>query len=108
MWRWLGLLGLILMASPVKAGGLYTPGFPQASGSLTGNEQIPADTGLPEGEEPQTEFITTGQLLQYIGGGGGGSGFGQTFPSTGTAIGAYNGGNMVYVGADGSHNLDVN
>jgi hypothetical protein len=36
------------------------------------------------------------------------SAFTATFPATGFAMGAYNGGNMVYVGADNSHNLNVN
>lgn len=112
-WAWTGLalLAGTLLGVPARvsvAQGLYTPGFPEAVGSLTGNEKIPADTGLPEGQSPQTEFITTNQLLQYISGGGGGSGFGQSFPANGTAIGAYYLGNMVYVGADASHNLEVN
>lgn len=42
------------------------------------------------------------------GGGGGGSTFNATFPTTGTAIGGNNGGNMVYVGVDAFHDLLVN
>lgn len=42
------------------------------------------------------------------GGGGTGSNFNATFPTTGTAIGAYNGGNMVRVGADAFNDLLVN
>ena len=103
---------LAVGAGSAWAGGLYTPGFPLAgqypnTSPPTGNETIPLDTNLPEGVEPQTEAMTLNQLASFLGGGGG-STFGQTFPTTGTAIGAYNGGNMVYVAADSSHNLDVN
>lgn len=47
-------------------------------------------------------------LLQNASSGGSSSNFNATFPSTGTAIGAYNGGNMVYLGADAFHDLNVN
>lgn len=40
--------------------------------------------------------------------GGTSSSFGSTFPGSGTALGAKNGGNMVAVAADASNNLDVN
>lgn len=110
--RSLGLF-LALSIGHAQAGGLYTPGFPQAGDlpntlPLTGNETIPADTNLPEGLAPQTESISLTQLAQFLGGGGSGSTFGQAFPTTGSAIGANFGGNMVYLGADASHNLQVN
>ena len=40
--------------------------------------------------------------------GGTASSYGAAFPGTGTAIGAKNGSNMVFLGADGSNNLNVN
>lgn len=40
--------------------------------------------------------------------GGTSSSFGAAFPGTGTAIGAKNGANMVFLAADGSNNLDIN
>lgn len=48
-------------------------------------------------------------LLNNIQGGGvPGSNFNATFPTAGLAVGAYNGGNMVYLGADAFHDLNVN
>lgn len=41
--------------------GVYTPGEPQIT-APTGNEQIPVDTQLASGQNPQTGYITTGQL----------------------------------------------
>jgi len=56
------------IASGAVAGGLYTPGFPQAGSvpntlPLTGNELIPADTQLGQGLVPQTESISVAQLI---------------------------------------------
>jgi len=59
-----GALGLAL-TSAAYAAGVYTPGFPAAPFPLTGVEQIPADTQLPNGANPQTEYITTSQLRGY-------------------------------------------
>jgi hypothetical protein len=108
----LAVLGLA--GSPAWAGGFLTNDLPPAGAipgtfPFTGNETIPLDTNLPMGQVPQSESASLTQLAQFFGGGGGaGSTFGQAFPTTGGAIGAYNSGNMVYVGADGSHNLLVN
>lgn len=111
MKRYLWGLGLLGWIGGASAAGLYTPGFPLA-GSYpntyppTGNETFPLDTNLPAGVDPQTEAMTLSQLAGYLSGGG--ATFGAAFPPTGAAIGAYNGGNMVYLGADASHNLQVN
>lgn len=63
-----GALALASFTGIALAGGLYTPGFPQAGSvpntyPLTGNELIPADTLLPSGLSPQTESISTTQLI---------------------------------------------
>lgn len=42
------------------------PDYPLASGALTGNERIPADTMLGQGINPQTEVISTSQLKAYV------------------------------------------
>lgn len=39
--------------------------MPVAVLPLTGNEQIPASTNLPSGEQPQDEVITVQQLIQF-------------------------------------------
>ena len=61
------LLGAL--TPPAAAGGFFTNGVPPAGGTqypttvpLTGNETIPADTNLPNGQNPQSESITVGQL----------------------------------------------
>ena len=58
-----------MTVQPVLASGFFTNGVPTAGGSqypttfpLTGNEQIPADTELSNGQNPQSEAITTSQL----------------------------------------------
>jgi hypothetical protein len=69
---------------------------------------------LTNGQQTALQLDSSGNLKVNIiaggsgGGGGSSSAFGATFPLTGTAIGGSNGGNMVYIGADASHNLDVN
>lgn len=63
LWGFLTVLGV---ATAAVAGGLYTNGLPQASGSLTGNELVPADTQLCCGLNPQTEAISTSQLQQFM------------------------------------------
>jgi hypothetical protein len=67
------LVGVALFAATVAAhsAGLW-PGFPTPGNSLltnppTGNETIPADTNLPQGENPATEVIPLG-LLANLGG----------------------------------------
>lgn len=65
-----GALALASLAGVAFAGGLYTPGFPQAGSvpntlPLTGNELIPADTQLGNGLAPQTESISINQLAGY-------------------------------------------
>lgn len=69
------LAGALALAGTAFGAGLYTNGLPVAGGSqypytlpLTGNEQIPADTMLPNGLNPATQAITTGQLAGYISG----------------------------------------
>jgi hypothetical protein len=50
-----------LSAYAAGQGGLWNT-LPQAAGALTGNELIPADTQLPGGAQPQTEYISVIQL----------------------------------------------
>lgn len=50
--------------------GMETVGYPAASVAngtlpLTGNEQIPADTQLTGGTFPETEYITSAQLVSF-------------------------------------------
>lgn len=69
-----GLLALVFASAAFAAG--QFPNYPLATSSpttgnastlpLTGNEMIPADTGLPNGVNPQTELITTSQLKTYV------------------------------------------
>lgn len=69
-------------------------------------------TTISSGNVSPFQLDSAGNLLVNVKAGGGSGGtsstFGAAFPGTGTAIGASNGGNMVYLAADGSHNLDVN
>lgn len=60
------------LLSAALAAGVYTNGMPIAGGAtypttlpLTGLEQIPADTQIPAGGNPQSEAITTLQLQGY-------------------------------------------
>lgn len=72
------IAALLLLSSPALAGtttGGYFPGLPAAVPSLTGNEQVPADTNLPGGLAPQTELVSTGQLIGYSFGSAGGGGW---------------------------------
>lgn len=58
-----GAIGIALVGTAV-AGGLFQ-GLPAATGTLTGTESIPADTGLGQGLTPQTELITPAQIAAY-------------------------------------------
>ena len=69
--KMLMLAGAIAAAiiAPAYASGFFTNGVPPAGGTqypstipLTGNEQIPADTELTNGQNPQSEAITVNQL----------------------------------------------
>lgn len=91
-----------------------------AQGSTTSGESGPliqgaVTTAAPTyttGKTNPLSLDTAGNLRVNVvtGGGSGGtsSSFASAFPSTGTAIGAKNGANMVNLAADGSGNLDVN
>lgn len=66
------LAGALALAGTTlaSAAGLYTNGLPTAGSSqypftipLTGNETIPADTNLTQGQNPATEAITVNQLV---------------------------------------------
>lgn len=59
-----GLLALVGAGSAFALG--QFPDYPLATGSLTGNERIPADTMLGQGINPQTEVISTSQLKAYV------------------------------------------
>lgn len=69
-----GLLALVGVSAALAQG--QFPGYPLATASppagsvatlpLTGNEQIPADTLLSYGANPQTEVISTSQLRAYV------------------------------------------
>ena len=69
-----GLLALLGVSAALAQG--QFPGYPLATASpqtgyvatlpLTGNEQIPADTLLSGGVNPQTEVINTSQLRAYV------------------------------------------
>lgn len=66
------LLGaaLALVATAAIAGGIYTVGFPNiAASSITSGLRIPVDTNYSGGQQPQTAYITTGDLKTYSGGG---------------------------------------
>lgn len=65
------LVALLVGLGPqaAEAGGFFTNGVPPAGGSqypftlpLTGNETIPADTNLANGQSPQSESISSAQL----------------------------------------------
>jgi hypothetical protein len=70
-----GSLLALVGATAAYAQGQF-PGYPLATSSpqagnattlpLTGVEQIPADTMLGQGIQPQTEVIQTGQLRTYV------------------------------------------
>lgn len=64
-----GALLSVLATGTALAAGLFTNGVPQAGGSqypstlpLTGNELVPADTQLTNGQNPASEAISTAQL----------------------------------------------
>lgn len=65
---------LLLAPLPALAGGFFTPGL-QNYPSLSGVEQWPLDTELPNGANPQSGYVTTSQLAGGIlGQAGSGSG----------------------------------
>lgn len=76
-----------LFGSAAYAGGLW-PTLPQAT-QLTGSENIPADTGLPNGAYPQTEYLSLQQIGSIF--------MQQSSPLTGTTIVAANATQLVDV-----------
>lgn len=77
-------------------------------GGIYNSSPITMTTG--QGAALQTDANGYLKVNVSVGGGTGGtaSTYSAAFPSTGTAIGAKNGANMVFLGADGSNNLNVN
>jgi hypothetical protein len=65
------------LGTPAFAAGMF-PGYPAAT-TITGTENIPADTGLANGQSPQTELITPNQLKNFA--------FSNTAAGTATATG---------------------
>jgi hypothetical protein len=70
-------LGVGLVATVAYAAGYFTNGLPVAGGTqypstlpLTGNETIPADTNLTQGQNPASEAITVNQLASSVNGSG--------------------------------------
>ncbi len=68
------LVALMASGTGAVASGLFTNGVPNAGGTqypttvpLTGNEQLPADTELSNGQNPASEAITTSQLAAFAG-----------------------------------------
>ncbi len=59
------IMGLASFTQSAQAQGLF-PGLPAAT-AITGIERMPADTQLGAGLNPQTEYITPGQLASYNG-----------------------------------------
>jgi len=64
-----------LLSSAAWSAGFFTNGVPPAGGTqypltvpLTGNETVPADTNLTNGQNPASEAITTGQIASLAGG----------------------------------------
>lgn len=57
--------------------GLLTNGWSQLSLPLTGLEQVPVDTQLTNGVNPQSAFVTAEQLKDFV--------FGNTAKATGTS-----------------------
>ena len=80
------------VVSPALSAGFFTNGVPAAGGTqypstfpLTGNETVPADTNLTNGQNPASEAITTQQLASL----------GGTLPAKGNAL----------IGGDATTNL---
>ena len=66
-------LATALAGGQAHAAGYFTNGLPTAGGSqypstypLTGNETMPADTNLTNGQNPASEAVTPGQLKGYF------------------------------------------
>lgn len=94
-----GGLALLTAVGIAYAGGVYTPGFPQAGSvantlPLTGNELIPADTQLPFGLAPQTESISVNQLIGAAAGNATYASNAATTAATVTAAQIAGGGNL--------------
>jgi hypothetical protein len=47
--------------------GVFTPGLPSVTLPFTGNETLPLDTNLGQGQNPESEKATLSQLLAYLG-----------------------------------------
>jgi hypothetical protein len=62
-----GIVTAALLIGSAFAAGVFTPGLPNPTGPLTGIEEIPADTNLPSGQNPQSEAISTQQLIGFAG-----------------------------------------
>jgi hypothetical protein len=65
-----GLLVGVSASAALAAGYGLWPTLPTVAApyGLTGNEQVPADTGLANGAQPQTEYISVPQMraVQYL------------------------------------------
>jgi hypothetical protein len=62
---------------------------------------------LTSGQQSALQLDSSGNLRTYVMGGITAP-FASTFPASGFAIGGLSGGNLVYISADASHNLQVN
>lgn len=99
--------GAATAANQVSVQGPVSGGAAATASNLTGAIYNSAAPTLTSGQQASLQLDASGNLKTNVAAGIS-STFATTFPSAGLALGAYNGGNLVYIGADGSHNLDVN
>lgn len=59
------VLALGLGGGVAYAAGQFTPGLPAAPSPSTGLEQVPMDTQLPNGAQPQSAYFTLNQLKGF-------------------------------------------
>lgn len=66
----LAAVALAAVATAAVAGGIYTVGYPNIpAASFTSGLRIPVDTNYSGGQNPQTAYITAGDVKTYANGG---------------------------------------
>lgn len=64
------LAALAAAAVPALAGGYYTANFPQVTAAnIASTFQLPVDTQYARGQNPQTAYVTAGDLKTFTNGG---------------------------------------
>jgi hypothetical protein len=99
--------GAATAANQAIVQGAVTGGAAGTASSLSGGVYASSAPTLTSGQQAALQLDASGNLKTNVIAGLS-TPFGSTFPAGGFPMGGANGGNLVYIAADGSHNLQVN